>query len=126
MAILCSAKAAKRSGLTQALGLMAIIFVILLPALLVMLIYSFVLIHQLFKRLRANHPEKDMELGSQTVFRNNTARSNVRLLKFIYSGEHRALQDSWLNKTIPRMRYLLPTYVVGFIAFVAMLTRFEP
>ncbi len=89
------------------------------------------LVEILCQRLRIHHPDLYEKMGSPSLFggasvevfgatvhKNKGTQGALALLRFIYSAEPRQLGDPGLTRLCQVMRVLLPSYLVGFVAFL--------
>ena len=68
--------------------------------------------------LKKTYPQKWLELGSPSLFWNNSIRNNIRALRFEWSDEHKALKDKFLDKMIRLEKILSMIYFVVFISLI--------
>jgi|SRR5580692_9243838 hypothetical protein len=73
------------------------------------------LVHSLYRRLKADHPDKFRDIGEPGIFSNNTRDTNRALNAFLFQREDRALNDSSLS----RLTLFMVAYAVVFLAFCA-------
>ncbi len=58
----------------------------------------FFLVWRLFNILKEDHPEKFESMGSPTLFCNNSPRTSVKLMKFIFKRQYLELESSRVLK----------------------------
>jgi hypothetical protein len=75
------------------------------------------LIVWVFERLRTRHRSTYEELGSPTLFWNNSLANNFKFMGFLYSSKIHTLGDPALARVCIVMRVLFPTYIASFLAF---------
>jgi hypothetical protein len=93
-----------------------VLFVAIFSVLAVMAVIWFICVAWLSRRLRAHHPSVHEELGSFSLFWNNSPRTGWLLLKFLWSSCSRELGDSSLITLVRFMRMLLLCYAILFVA----------
>lgn len=72
------------------------------------------LVSRFFLYMSRNHPESYKEMGSPTLFMNNSIGNNFSFLNFIISGKHKELNDPELNNQCRFMKVFFYSYVAGF------------
>ena len=96
------------------------IYPILFSTLLFMFIVWFVLLKLLFNRLERTHPKKYEEMGRPSLFLRNNISNGGATLKFLFSREHKALNDRNLSKLSDAMLVVITIYVLVFFALFFM------
>ena len=79
-------------------------------------VYWFIL-----RRLQVKHTEKWKELGSPTLFLNNSITNGLKAFRFQWSSEFKKLNDGVLNKLILWVKLIFSIYVIAFVALIAAL-----
>jgi hypothetical protein len=74
---------------------------------------------RIIKRLRTEHLAKWKELGSPTLFLNNSISIGLGFLKFQWFNQHKQLNDKKLNNLIVCEKIIVVFYILLFILFVA-------
>jgi len=72
-----------------------------------------------FRRLSTRHAAVYESLGSPSLFRNNTPKTNLEFFVFLYSFRWRRLDDSALARVCGAMVILAPIYLGLFAALMA-------
>jgi hypothetical protein len=85
-----------------------------------------VLVSNLFRALRERHPYTYREIGSPTLFLNNSILNNWLLLKFLVTGAWQQLGDQDLSRQCRFMRVFLIVYTVLFVAVTVGFFRCAP
>ena len=75
----------------------------------------FGLVIALFRRLRLSHTDKYREMGEPNLVTNNTPRTTIALLKFLFKREDRVLADTRLSRLIALMLAFFVCYSVAFL-----------
>ena len=92
-------------------------------AMMVMVAIWFALVMWVFSRLRTHHLSLYEEIGSPSLFWNNSMRNNWLFLKFMWSLPPKDLNDPLLWNTVRFMRIFLVCYIALFAAlFVTILS----
>jgi len=86
----------------------------LFPVLFGMVLVWFVLIKLLFNRLESAHPAKYEAMGRPSLFLRNTIEGGWHVLKFLFTREHRSLNDRYLSKLSDGMLVFLVIYLLIF------------
>lgn len=73
----------------------------------------------IIKRLRIEHLDKWKELGSPTLFLNNSIGSTLRFLGFQWCNQYKQLNDEKLNNFILCEKTVVIVYVLLFILYVS-------
>src|SRR5882724_11677010 len=76
----------------------------------------FFLVSGLFRRLRSQHPDKFREMGEPSLFMNNSPRTTIALMKFMFGRQDRELDDPGLSKLTVGMLWFFFCYFVVFIS----------
>jgi hypothetical protein len=93
------------------------------PVLFGMVLVWFVLVKLLFNRLESAHPAKYEAMGRPSLFLRNTIEGGWHLFKFLFTREHRSLNDSYLSKLSDGMLVFFSIYLLIFVGlFVAVAT----
>ena len=95
----------------------------LFVVLFLMVIAWFVLVSWLFRRLRERHARIYEEMGSPTLFLNNSIRNNWLFMKFLWGGGWRALGDPQLTQACQVMQVFFVVYLVVFVSMMFVLPR---
>ena len=98
----------------------------LFPALFAMAVVWLATIVWVFHRLRLDHPSTFEQLGSPSLFWNNSPRTGWLFLKFLFSGRCRELGDPALATVILFMRILFICYGLLFLTMIAAMTFSGP
>ena len=98
---------------------------ILYAALAIFLIIGLVLPCLVLDRLKKKHPQVWRELGSPSLFFNNSISNNIKTMRFIWRNEHRYLNDQYLNQIVALEKWLFLVYSISFAMFVAVLSFIE-
>ncbi len=69
----------------------------------------------LMTSLRNDHPEKWQELGSPTLIKNNSIRSNIAMIKFLMKNEYLELNDHNLTNKCSFLRIFYSVYIVWLV-----------
>ena len=72
----------------------------------------------LLVHLKRTHPVVWVELGSPSLFWNNSIRNNWLSTKFLWSARHRQLQDETLSRLVWADRVLSVIAAVLFLSLV--------
>ena len=78
-------------------------------------IWWFVAISRFFTYMASNHIAKYKEVGSPTLFANNTPRNNISFLKFILGNNYKNLDDPTLNKMCDFLKKFFYSYSSVFL-----------
>jgi len=78
----------------------------------------FRLVSSFFKYMASNHVEIYREMGSPTLFSNNTPGNNISFLRFILSNKYADLNDPVLSQKCGFLKRFFYGYMVGFAALV--------
>ena len=96
----------------------------------IMVFLWFYLVHSLYKLLSDNHQALYKEMGEPTLFLNNTPRSGIALMKFIFRKQYKARGDIKLEKLGAVMFALFITYIVllafAIVAILAITQNAKP
>ena len=65
--------------------------------------------------MASNHIAKYKEMGSPTLFANNTPRNNISFLKFILGNNYKNLDDPTLNKMCDFLKKFFYSYSSVFL-----------
>lgn len=98
-----------------ALVLLGILWLVAVPAFLVQVWID--------RRIKTSYPDLRRQFGSPNWLSGNTIDSNIRVLKFIYSGEVARLQDSTLYRLILVKRFIDGLMLLLLIGYVVSLFR---
>jgi hypothetical protein len=86
----------------------------LFGAMMIMVVVWFVLISRLFNQLRDKHPATYENLGSPSLFYNNSMKTNHLFLRFLCKSEFESLNDPPLVKLCRFARIYLASYMILF------------
>ncbi len=89
--------------------------------LLVLCLIGIVSAYLILIRLKKEHPKKWSEIGSPTLFYNNSIENNLKVTRFMWRNEYRELNDPYLNRMIASQKILFIIYVVLFALFISAL-----
>jgi len=103
----------------------AVVFFVCFAMLFAMVPIWFSLITNLFRILRARHPEKYSAMGNPTLIMNNSLANNIATLRFIWRREDKALGDVGLSKLTGFMKVFLMVYTVIFLIVVILMPLAE-
>jgi hypothetical protein len=92
----------------------------LLAIMLLMLVVWLCVCVWTFRRLSTRHAAVYESLGSPSLFRNNTPKTNLQFFVFLYSFRWRRLDDSALARVCWVMVILLPIYLGLFAGLIAV------
>ena len=82
----------------------------------------FLMCYRLFKIWETRRPEKYEAKGKPSLIMNNTMRSNLTFMRFLFKREWQGLNDRDLETPSKAMLVFFGVYTVGFLAlFVAVL-----
>lgn len=95
---------------------------VILILLLITLVYNW-LAAMLFRRLKKNHPAKYRELGEPRMLQPGSLRNYWTLMRFMFTAEHKALNDAMVSRLVIIMRALW-IVTLGVVIFVATAERF--
>jgi hypothetical protein len=73
-------------------------FHIIFGILMAMVFIWFILLKSIFIRLERQHPEKYKQMGSPSLFWNNSMKTQFSTFKFICKREHKDLNNPGLSK----------------------------
>jgi hypothetical protein len=73
-----------------------------------------------FRRLSTRHAAVYESLGSPSLFRNNTPKTNLQFFVFLYGFRWRRLDDSALARVCGAMVILAPIYLAVFAGLIAV------
>jgi hypothetical protein len=91
----------------------------LLAIMLSMLVVWFCLLKWTFWRLSTRHAAVYESIGSPSLFRNNTPKTNLQFFVFLYGFRWRRLDDSALVRVCWVMVVLAPIYFAVFAVLIA-------
>jgi hypothetical protein len=94
-------------------------FAVLFVAVAVWLMY----VLRLFSLLRDNHPSTFEEMGSPSLFWNNSVRNNVLFLKFLFSSKWRALGDPEVETVVLGLRWVIFINLLLFVLCMVLVFR---
>lgn len=80
----------------------------------------FLLCVKLFNSLKERHPETYKNMGSPSLFKNNTFSNNINFLKFLFKKEWQQLGDESIEKLGNIMLSFIIAYSALFIVFIYM------
>ena len=80
----------------------------------------FWLVNTLYKRLASNHTEKFRAMGEPGLIRNNRPGTGLRLMKFIFTREDRALSDPQVSRLTAFMLTFSICYLAIFLFLVSI------
>jgi hypothetical protein len=86
-----------------------------------MVVVWFVLASWLFRRLREQHASTYVEIGSPSLFWNNSMRNNWLFLKFLFGSKWRQLSDLAVSNVCRFMRVFIVVYFLLFLALIALI-----
>jgi len=92
----------------------------IVTTLIVLIIIGYGFNQAIIKRLRTEHLDKWRELGSPTLFLNNSISNTLKFLGFQWSNQHKQLNDGTLNKIILCEKAIVIIYVLLFFLYVAL------
>ena len=78
-------------------------------------IIGFTFTARLYKILKESHPEKYKAMGEPTLFLNNSPKTSIALMKFLFKREYIALNNPKLTTLGNIMLVFFVIYLVGFI-----------
>jgi hypothetical protein len=93
----------------------------LFGAMLIMVVIWFALITRLFNQLREKHPAIYENLGSPSLFYNNSMKTNHLFLRFLCKNEFEVLDDPPLVKLCRFARIYLASYLALFFIMVGLI-----
>lgn len=99
------------------------------PALIVLALMTliavpvFILQVQIDRLVRSKYPDTWRQLGSPNWFGRNTFRSNLLMLRFVYSAQARDLNDPYLNRLIVAKRVADLALFILFLIYLGALFR---
>jgi hypothetical protein len=73
------------------------------------------IVHFFMRHLRLNHQETWKELGSPSLFLNNTPMNSLRVAGFLLTGRHRELGDPKLSRYVYVIRLMLALFLCIFL-----------
>jgi len=76
--------------------------------------------HRFIKTLRQEHPETWAELGSPTLFLNNSIKNNLSMMKFMSSKKYRELNNPGLNLLATQISFINKTYYIVFFVVIGL------
>lgn len=79
-----------------------------------MVLVWFVLITLLFNRLESMHPKKYEAMGRPSLFLRNNIETGWTTMKFLFTREHRPLNDPYLSKLSDTMLVYFAAYLLLF------------
>jgi hypothetical protein len=88
-----------------------------------MMLTWFGLVLWVCQRLSARHAAAYEELGSPTLFWNNSPANSLRFVGFLFSSEIHKLGDQTLARICIFMRVLFAAYIALFVALIAMFSK---
>lgn len=100
----------------------ALLLVPLIVAMFIMVLIWFVMVSRYFRFLRENHAELYREMGSPSLFTNNTPSNNVSLLRYVCGRKYLASDDEQLitkSLFLKRFFYIYLTIFITVIVGVA-------
>lgn len=81
-------------------------------------IWWFVAVSKFFTYMASNHLAEYKEMGSPTLFANNTPRNNISFLRFILGNSYKKLDDPTLNKMCGFLKKFFYSYSSVFLLLV--------
>jgi hypothetical protein len=102
------------------------IFESLFACLMVMVAVWFALLLWLFRRLRTRHPSTFEEIGSPSLFWNNSMRNNWLFLWFLFSSRPGQLNDPAIGRVAICMRIHMVCYFILFACLTACFLQLPP
>jgi len=79
------------------------------------ILWWFRLVANFFSYMSKNHLGQYQEMGSPTLFMNNTPKNNISFLRYILGNKYQELNDEALNKMCGFMKVFFYTYSVAFM-----------
>jgi len=76
-----------------------------------------VIIKLFFNRLERAHPKKYKAMGRPSLYLRNNCYTGWTTFRFLAAREHRELNDRYLSSLSDALLFLLPIYVILFIAY---------
>ena len=95
-------------------------------AMMIMVVVWFTLITRLFNQLRDKHPVTYENLGSPSLFYNNSIRNNFLFLRFLCKNEFESLDDPPLVKMCRFARIYLSSYMILFFIMMGLILTVIP
>ena len=92
----------------------------------VMVVVWFALILWLFRRLRVQHPATFEEIGSPSLIWNNTPRSNLLFVRFLFSSRPSRLNDAAIRRVAIYMRIHIVCYFILFACLLVCVLKLPP
>ncbi len=83
-------------------------------------IVGFTLDGVLRRSLRRRHPEVWRSLGSPTLVMNNSISNGLRLERFLWASEYKALSDPALNRLALTIKVVFVVYTIVFVSVIAI------
>jgi hypothetical protein len=77
----------------------------------------FALIIFVFKRLKKQHSKIYIQLGSPSLFWNNSIKNNFLFMKFLFMRKYLSLNDVFLKRLMDFMLIFFVIYLMLFIGF---------
>ena len=96
----------------------ALFLVPLIAAMFLMVPIWFVVVSRYFRFLRENHADLYREMGSPSLFANNTPSNNVSFLRYVCGSKYLASEDSQLIKKSLFLKRFFYTYLAIFITVI--------
>jgi hypothetical protein len=87
----------------------------------IMVVVWFVLITRLFKQLRDKHPVTYENLGSPSLFYNNSVKNNLLFLRFLCKSEFDFLDDPPLVKMCRFARMYVGSFMILFFIMTGLI-----
>jgi len=81
-------------------------------------IWWFISVSRFFTYMASNHSAHYKEMGSPSLFSNNTPGNNLSFLRFILGNSYKELNDSTLNNICGFLKKFFYTYAVLFVLLV--------
>ena len=78
----------------------------------------FYMVSQLFAYISRHHQETYRDMGSPTLFMNNSIGNNISFIGFILRGKYKALNDPSLTKQCRFIKVFFCSYMVGFFLLI--------
>lgn len=99
---------------------------VLFPIIIGMIIVWFVLIKLLLRRLEQLHPAKYEAMGRPSLFFRNTPDTNFATLKFLFTRQHKTLNDQYLSRLSDAMLVFFAIYLPLFLSFFFAIIKQAP
>jgi len=80
----------------------------------------------MYTMLKEAHPQKYKQMGSPTLFWNNSPRAMLNAIVFLWKREYRALNDKKLESHCDRMFYLHLAYMILFVLLFIKINSMMP